>query len=103
MRKLKKITFTLLIIVLICMVVVIAFISPITKYMVEKNAEKYTGRKITMDWAYVNPFTGYIHFKNFKIHDSKSDSIFFSADGISISIALLKMLSKTYVVCELVY
>jgi hypothetical protein len=77
-------------------VVVILFISLITKYLVEKYDEKYTGRQITMDWAYVNPFTGYIHFSNLKIYELKSDSIFFSADGVSANIAMLKLFSKTY-------
>jgi hypothetical protein len=96
MSKLKKILFILSITILIFIVVIIAFISPITKYMVEKYDEKYTGRQITMDWAYVNPFTGYLHFKNLKIYELKSDSVFFSADGISVNFAVRKMLSKTY-------
>ena len=63
--------------------------------MIEKYDEKYTGRQITMDWVYVNPFTGYIHFKNLRIYELKSDSIFFSASGVSVNFAMLKLLSKT--------
>src|SRR5271155_3215277 len=86
--------------IIILMVLIIAFISPITKYLIEKNGVKYTGRKITLDWAYVNPFTGYIHFSNFKVYELKSDSVFFSADGISINIAMHKLLSGTYEISE---
>ncbi len=81
--------------------VVIIFISPITKYMVEKYSVEYTGRQIKMSWAYVNPFTGFVHFSNFKVYEAKSDSVFFSAGGISVNFALMKMLSKTYQVDEL--
>jgi hypothetical protein len=85
----------LLVLIFIC-------ISPITKYLVEKYSVKYTGRQIKMDRAYVNPFTGYVHFSNLRIYEVNNDSVFFSADGLSISFALRKMLSKTYEISELV-
>jgi len=80
---------------------VIIFISPITKYLVEKYDLKYTGRQITMDWAYVNPFTGYVHFNNFKIHEFHSDSIFLSVKGVSANFEIWKLFSKTYEISEL--
>jgi hypothetical protein len=81
--------------------IVIIFISPITKYMVEKYDLKYTGRQITMDWAYVNPFTGYVHFENFKIFEFRSDSVFISSKGVSANFEMRKLLSKTYEISEL--
>ncbi|MFI5218872.1 MAG: DUF748 domain-containing protein [Bacteroidia bacterium] len=101
MSKLKKTLLIFISTIVITAVVVILFISPITKYLVQKYDEKYTGRKITMDWAYVNPFTGYIHFNDFKIYELKSDSVFFSANGLNVNFAMLKMLSKTYEITEL--
>ncbi len=80
---------------------VIIFISPVTKYLVEKYDLKYTGRQITMDWAYVNPFTGYVHFNNFKIHEFRSDSIFLSAKGVSANFEMWKLFSKTYEISQL--
>src|ERR1035437_3619443 len=100
MNKLKKTLFILISSIIIIGVLVIAFISPITKYLIEKYDEKYTGRQITMNWAYVNPFTGYIHFSDLKIYELKSDSVFFSANGISLNIAMLKLFSKTYEISE---
>ena len=76
-------------------VVVILSSSPVAKYLVRKYDVKYTGRKIKIDLAYVNPLTGYIYFSNLKIYELKSDSIFFSADDVSASISLLKLFSKT--------
>lgn len=101
MPKLKKSLLIFISTIIIMAVVVILFISPITKYLVQKYDEKYTGRQITMDWAYVNPFTGYIHFSNLKIYEPKSDSVFFSANGVNVNFAMLKMLSKTYEITEL--
>jgi hypothetical protein len=81
--------------ILIIVVLVILLISPITKHLIEKYDEKYTGRQITMDWVYVNPFTGYIHFSNLKIHEFNSDSLFIKAKSVNINISLHKLLSKT--------
>ncbi len=101
MSKLKKTLIFLCSSIVLVVVVVILFISPITKYLIEKNDEQYTGRNITMGWAYVNPFTGYIHFSDLKIFEFKSDSVFFSASGVSADIALFKLFTKTYEISEL--
>ncbi len=77
-------------------VLVILFISPIAKYVIEKYSVKWTGRQIKMDWAYVNPFTGFAHLSNFRIYEANSDSIFISSEGLSIGINLRKLLSKEY-------
>ncbi|MEO8145986.1 MAG: DUF748 domain-containing protein [Bacteroidia bacterium] len=97
----KKLLIIFSLVVVGFIVVVIIFISPITKYLVEKNDVKYFGREITMDWAYVNPFTGYIHFSNLKIYEHNSDSVFFSASGLSVNFAMSKLLSKTYEISSL--
>lgn len=101
MSKLKKALKISFFTTIILVVVVIAFISPLTKYLIERFDKKYTGREITMNWAYVNPFTGYIHFDNLKIYEFENDTIFFSANGLNANIAMSKLLSKTYEVSEL--
>jgi len=101
MHKLKKILLIISgIIIILCGIIVLSA-SFITKYLVEKYSVKYTGRVITMDWAYTNPFTGYIHFSDFKMYEFKSDSVFFSADGVSFNLALLKLFSKNYEITQL--
>jgi len=82
--------------------IVIAFISPITKYAVEKYDEQYTGRQITLDWAYVNPFTGYIHLSGLKVFELDSDSIFISSDGLSINLDIWKLMSRKYELSEII-
>jgi hypothetical protein len=93
-HKILKISSIVIGIILILVVSVILCISPITKHLIEKYDEQYTGRKITMDWVYVNPFTGYLHFSNLKIYEYKSDSIFISAKNMNVTIAMRKLLSK---------
>ena len=80
---------------------VILFASPIAKHLIEKYDEKYTGREIKMDWAYVNVFTGQVYFNDIKIYELKSDSIFFSANTIGINVSMLKLFSKEYEITEL--
>lgn len=101
MKKLKKRITNFVITIIILVVVAILFISPFTKYLIEKYDQKYTGRQITMGWAYVNPFTGYIHFSNFKIYEFKSDSIFFSVNGLRANLNMAKLFSKTHEISEL--
>jgi len=85
-------------ILIVIPLIIILCISPLTKYLVEKYSIKYTGRQVRMDWAYVNPFTGYVYFKNLKINECESDSIFISANGASATFSLLKLFSRT---CEI--
>lgn len=100
--KLKK---TLLIVsglIILVVVLVIVFISPIAKYLVEKYDVKYIGREVKMDWAYVNPFTGYVHLDDLKIYEQKSDSVFLEMKGVTARFSMTKLLSKTYEIESLI-
>jgi len=106
--KLKKAFFLSISCILIFMIVVILFISPITKYLVEKYDVRLTGRHIKTGWLYVNPFTGYVHISNLKIYESTNlpslsngDSIFFSAEGVSASFSVHKLLFKTIEIAKI--
>jgi uncharacterized protein involved in outer membrane biogenesis len=99
-NKLKKAFIIVIGSIIITVMVVILVISPVAKYLIEKYDEKYTGRQIKTGWVYVNPFTGYIHIGNLKIYEYKSDSIFFSAKGLSANFALLKLFSKIIQISE---
>ena len=97
----RKILISISVIVVILFVISIVFISPITKYLVEKYDVTYTGRQIKMEWAYVNPFSGYVHFSGIKIMEQKNDTIFFSASGVSLNFEMMKLFSKTYEISAL--
>ncbi|MBL0102961.1 MAG: DUF748 domain-containing protein [Bacteroidetes bacterium] len=97
----KKLAIVALILMIAGFALIFFFISPLSKYLIEKYDVKYTGREITIRHAYVNPFTGYIHLSDFKVKEEKSDSLFFSADGISANFALLKLFYKTYEISDL--
>ncbi len=101
MGRLKKIIKRVLIIISIAIALVIIFISPITKHLIEKYDKTYTGREIYLDWAYVNPFTGYLHLSNLKIQEHDNDSTFFFATGLSANVAMGKLLSNHYELSEI--
>lgn len=94
--RFRKIIFRTLLVSVILVVVIIAFISPIAKWAVEKYDVKYSGREITMDLPYINPFTGYVHLRNLRIYEANSDSVFFSAKALKVNMEMLKLLNKTY-------
>lgn len=100
-RKLRKALLILGLVLVFIPLLVIIFISPITKHFIEKYDVQYTGRQIEMSRAYVNPFTGYVYLSNVKMLESKSDSVFFSADGLSLNISMLKLFSGTYEISQL--
>lgn len=87
--------------IIVLIFIAILFISPITKYLIEKYDVKYTGRRIEIGWCYANPFTGYVYLDNLKLYELKSDSIFFSTQGLTIRVSILKLFSKTYEIGEL--
>ena len=82
-------------------IVVILFISPIAKYVIQKYDVSYSGREVKLNWIYINPFTGYVHIDDLKIYEAKSDSVFFSADGVSANFEIYKLLSKTIEISQL--
>src|SRR5690554_3490843 len=96
MSRLKKTGLIIICTIAIVVIGVISFISPITKYLIQKYDEKLTGRKITIDWAYTNPFTGYVHLSNLKIYELNSDTIFFSSEGVSADFSMHKLFTQTY-------
>jgi len=95
-QKFKKTLVFFAAIIGLIAILVILFISPITKYLIEKYDEKYTGRKITLGWAYVNPFTGYFYLSSVKIFELQSDSTMIYAPGISGNFSMLKLFGGQY-------
>ncbi|MFN8285719.1 MAG: DUF748 domain-containing protein [Chitinophagales bacterium] len=95
-KRWKKIIVITLSVIVLFVVLVIAFISPIAKYIIEKYDEKWLGRQITINWIYVNPFTGYAHINGLKLYEQNKDSVFVSAASVNVNFAITKLFSKTY-------
>jgi hypothetical protein len=82
-------------------VIALLIISPLAKRLIEKYDVEYTGREITLERAYVNPFTGNVRLSDLVVYELESDSIFFTAKALSVNFSLIKLLSKKYVIKQL--
>ncbi len=91
MKRIKKILIWSAIGIVVVVAALLIFISPIAKYLVEKYGKKYTGREIKVSWAFVNPFTGYVHLSKLKIYEHQSDSLFLTAAGVSVNFGVMKL------------
>jgi hypothetical protein len=99
--KFKKVLAITLGILASLVVLIFLLLSPITKYLIEKYDVKYTGREITLSYAYVNPFTGYIYLHNLRIQEAGSDSTFIAAEGLGAHINLRKAFSGVYEISDI--
>lgn len=100
-RKIKKALLISLGSLIVLVVLVIVFISPIAKFLIEKYDVKYLGREIKIGWLYLNPFTGYISIHNLKVFEANSDSVFLTAAAFNADFEMLKALTKTYEVSNI--
>ncbi len=91
-----KITATILISVLVILIAIFLSISPITKYVIEKNSEEWTGRKITMNSLFINLWKWNVTVKDLKIYENKSNKVFFGAGKIFTDISALPLLKGEY-------
>ena len=101
LSKLKKVLIVLLLSGLLFVGIIIALISPIAKYLIEKYDKQITGRSISIKSAYLNPFTGYLYLKNLRIFEANDKELFFKSDGLAVDISLWKLLRKEYVITDL--
>ncbi len=99
-KRWKKIVLITLGSIVLFLVLVIAFISPIAKYVIQKYDEKWLGRQVTINWIYVNPFTGYAHINGLKIYEQNPDSVFVSAQSANVNFSMWKLLGKTYEISD---
>lgn len=72
------------------------FASPIAKYLIEKYDVKYLGREVTIDNAYVNPFTGFIRLTKLQIFELESDSVFMDSEYVEADFGILKLFFSEY-------
>ena len=91
-----KITAIILTIIAVLLVTVFFGISPLAKYVIEKNSEQWTGRKITIEHLFINLWRWDVTVKGIKVYEQKSNKQFFSAEKIYTDISILKAISGEY-------
>jgi uncharacterized protein involved in outer membrane biogenesis len=71
-------------------------VSPIAKYLLEKNSVKWIGRRITTGIIKVNAVKGSVFIKDIKIYEPDSTNLFFSCHDVYLRVNLKKMLENIY-------
>jgi len=71
-------------------------LSPIAKYVLEKNSVKWTGREITTGTIKVNVVKGSIYVKDIKIYEPDSSTVFFACHDVYLRIDLMNMFDNVY-------
>jgi hypothetical protein len=103
-KRIRSVRRILLLSITLCLVsiaLLLLFISPLTKYLLERYDVKWIGRELTVDWAYVNPFTGYVHLNDLRILEEKGDSLFLSVEDVNVNFTLRKLLFQTVEITQL--
>jgi len=97
MRIIPRKTTAVILISIVVLVIAIFFgISPLAKYIIEKNSEQWTGRKITIEHLFINLWRWDVTVKGIKVYEQKSNKQFFSAEKIYTDISILKAISGEY-------
>jgi hypothetical protein len=91
-----KLTFKLLIIFAVFLIAIFFTISPVAKYLIEKNSEAMTGRRITMNSLFINLLNWNVTVKGMQVYESKSKKVFFSAAKLHTEISLIQLIRGVY-------
>ena len=75
-------------------VLLFLFLSPIAKYLIERYDKELCGRELKLQYAYVNPFTGYIQLKGLTAYELQGDSVFISTKSVHAYISIAKLFSR---------
>ena len=86
------------IIILGLVILVFLFISPIVKYVIEKNSVAWTGRTIRIEHLFLNIFGGGLHLEGFSMLEQKSDSVFIRVGDLDCNISINSLLQGQYVI-----
>jgi len=100
MKLIKRILVISLITIAALLILLVIFISPISKWAIEKYSVEYTGRQIRIDKLNINLFTGDINSKGLKIFEAKSNKVFFECGDLHVGITIHKLFTKEYEITE---
>ena len=80
-----------------------ALFSPLGKYFLERYDKDLLGRKLTIDWAFVNPLTGYVFLSNATVYEAQGDSIFMRAQNVHGRFSMLNLLRRRAIISNLTF
>jgi hypothetical protein len=93
-----KIATRLIVAAAILVLAIFLSISPVAKYLIEKNAEKWTGRRITMNSLFINLLNWNVTLKGLKVYEYRQKEVFFSVSRLHVELSLLNLMRGGYVI-----
>jgi len=95
-KWIKRLLIILGIVFVAVLVLAFIFISPITKYVIEKYDKEFTNREITIDKLWLNILTGTFHISNLTVYEENGKDQFVTAADINLEITVRKLLVGEY-------
>jgi hypothetical protein len=74
----------------------ISHISPVVKYVIEKNDMKWIGRQVTIGHIKIDALNGVVRINDLKVYEANSDQVFFGCHKVTLKANMDKMLSGIY-------
>jgi hypothetical protein len=96
MKKLLKILGWILAVIVGLIVVVIVFLGPIAKYVIEHNSEAWTGRVIRMDKLKINIFSGQVNAYGLKVLEPDKKTLFVGFRHLMVDVDEWKLMKSVY-------
>ncbi|MGB3074738.1 MAG: DUF748 domain-containing protein, partial [Chitinophagales bacterium] len=101
MKWLKRTGISFLILFVTAIVLMAVFISPLTKYFIQKYSKQVIGRQVSLDGLFLNFFTGSMSITDLKVFEPNDKDVFFYCHKISSNITVKKMLQGEFQVNEM--
>lgn len=101
MKWLKRTGIFLAALLVAAVVLAAVFISPITKYLIEKYSKPVIGRQVSMEGLFLNFFSGSMSITDLKVYEPNDKDVFFYCHKISSNITVKKMLQGEYEINEM--
>ena len=96
MKRSYKILLWIFGILLGLFLLLLLIVSPVARYVIEKNGEAWIGRKVEVEKTGINLLNGRINIRELKVFESTTDTVFFRVDQLLVDINLWKLLQGTY-------
>ncbi|MCX6244597.1 MAG: DUF748 domain-containing protein [Bacteroidetes bacterium] len=96
MKKLLKILRWILIVVACLVLLVILFLGPIAKYIIEHKSEAWTGRVIRMEKLTINIFNGRVNAYGLKVFEQDKKTLFVGFRHLMVDLDEWKLLKSVY-------
>lgn len=96
MKRMYKVLCWIFGILLGLLLAILLLISPVARYVVEKNSKSWIGRTVEIDKLGINLLNGRINIRDLTLFEADQDTVFFHVDQILVNLNLWKLWQGIY-------